>query len=139
MALKVYKPTTPGRRSKASVVSPSDITKRKPEKKLTVHKKKTAGRSKGKITVRHKGGGAKQRYRVIDWQMDLWDTPLQVLAIEYDPNRNARIALVEALDHQRRYIVAATVLKVGDEIVFSKNKIELKIHYHLNPIILPPP
>lgn len=126
MALKIYKPTTPGRRSNASVVSSADITKSTPEKKLTRHIKKRSGRSKGKITVRHRGGGAKRRYRLIDWKMDRYDVSLEVKAIEYDPNRNARIALVEYPDKEHRYIIAPLNLQVGDRLIFSKNKIEVK-------------
>jgi large subunit ribosomal protein L2 len=126
MAIKIYKPTTSGRRSKASVVSSVDITKTKPEKNLTRKLKKTAGRSKGKITVKHRGGGAKRKYRIIDWQMDQLDTPVKVLAIEYDPNRNARIALVEYEKGKKVYIIASLDLQVGEELIFSKNKVELK-------------
>lgn len=126
MALKIYKPTTPGRRSKASVVSSSDITKKSPEKKLTTNLKKQTGRSKGKITVRHKGGGAKRRYRIIDWKMERLDMPMEVLAIEYDPNRNARIALVQYEDNESRYIIAPANLNKGDKLLFSKDKIETK-------------
>lgn len=125
MALKIYKPTTPGRR-KSSVVSSADITKSKPEKKLTTKLKRKAGRSRGKITVRHRGGGHKRKYRIIDWTMDRFDEPMKVIAIEYDPNRNARIALVEYSDGERRYIIAPISLTVDDEIIFSKNKVEFK-------------
>lgn len=125
MALKIYKPTTAGRR-KSSVVSSADITKAKPEKKLTVKLKKKSGRSRGKITVRHRGGGHKRKYRLIDWKMDRLDTPMKVIAIEYDPNRNARIALVEYADGDRRYIIAPALVTVGEELVFSKEKVEAK-------------
>lgn len=126
MAIKIYKPTTPGRRSKASVVSSADITKKKPEKSLTRKLHKTVGRSKGKITVRHRGGGAKRKYRMIDWKMEYFDAPVKVLAIEYDPNRNARIALVEYAKGKKAYIIASLDLQVGEELIFSKNKVELK-------------
>jgi len=126
MAIKIYKPTTPGRRSKASVVSSADITKKKPEKSLTRKLHKTVGHSKGKITVRHRGGGAKRKYRMIDWKMEYFDAPVKVLAIEYDPNRNARIALVEYAKGKKAYIIASLDLQVGEELIFSKNKVELK-------------
>lgn len=126
-SIKVYKPTTPGRRSKASVLMSDDITKTKPEKKLTKSLKKKAGRSHGKITVRHRGGGAKRKYRVIDFKMDRFDQSAKVLSIEYDPNRNARIALIEFEDGEKRYIIAPDGLKVDDKVVFSKNKVDIKL------------
>ncbi len=126
-SIKVYKPTTPGRRSKASVLMSDDITKTKPEKKLTKALKKKAGRSHGKITVRHRGGGAKRKYRVIDFKMDRFDQPAKVLSIEYDPNRNARIALIEFEDGEKRYIIAPDGLKVDDKVVFSKDKVDIKL------------
>ncbi len=104
-----------------------DITKTKPEKKLTKSLKKKAGRSHGKITVRHRGGGAKRKYRVIDFKMDRFDQSAKVLSIEYDPNRNARIALIEFEDGEKRYIIAPDGLKVDDKVVFSKNKVDIKL------------
>lgn len=127
MPVKRYKPTTPSRR-RASVDAFSDVTKKKPEKSLTLPKKRTGGRNaQGKITVRHRGGGAKQRIRIIDFKRDKFDTPARVLAIEYDPNRNARIALLEHKDGERRYIIAPDGLKVGQKVVSSKKRGEPKV------------
>ncbi|TSC95661.1 MAG: large subunit ribosomal protein L2 [Parcubacteria group bacterium Athens1014_10] len=125
MPIKFYKPITPGLR-KASVVK-SDIAKKEPEKKLIRIKKQKAGRSRGKITVRHQGGGVKRYYRIIDFKRDKFDLPAKVEAIEYDPNRSALIALVKYSDNEKRYIIAPDGLKAGDEIISSKNKAELKI------------
>ncbi len=125
--IKVYKPTTPGRRSKASVLSSDDITKNKPERGLTAVLKKKAGRSKGTITVRHRGGGAKRKYRIIDFKMDRFEEEAVVLSIEYDPNRNARIALVQYPDGEKRYIIAPDGLNVDDKIMTSKEKIAVKL------------
>lgn len=123
--LKVYKPTTPGRR-KMSKVDTSVLTKKKPEKKLTIYLKEKAGRSVGQVTVRHKGGGVKKLYRQIDFKQNKYDVPAKVEALEYDPNRTAWIALICFEDGERRYILAPQNLKVGDKILFSKNKIEAK-------------
>jgi large subunit ribosomal protein L2 len=127
MPIKVYKPTTPARR-KTSVDTFSDITKFSPEKKLIKIKKKTGGRnSSGKITVRHRGGGAKQFYRLIDYKAERFDQPATVLAIEYDPNRRARIALISYEDGEKRYIIASLGMKVGQKIVSSKKQAEIEI------------
>ncbi len=127
MAIKKYKPTTPGRR-KASVVDYSELTKKRPEKKLTVIIKNKAGRnSRGKITVRHRGGGSKKFYRIIDSKRDRFDEPAKVIAIEYDPNRTAFIALLEYTDKEKRYILAPSGLKVGNEVVSSKKEAEFNI------------
>lgn len=128
MAVKKYKPTTPGRRN-ASVADFSDLTKKKPEKKLTRSLKKRAGRSKsqGKITVHHRGGGHKRRYRLVDFKRFEFDKEAKVIALEYDPNRSTRIALIEYLESKKRaYILAPDKLKVGDKVVSSKKKIEVK-------------
>ena len=125
MAIKVYKPTTPARR-KMSVNKP-DLTKKRPEKKLIVIKKRTGGRNnQGKITVQHRGGGAKRYIRIVDFKRDKYDIPAEVIAIEYDPNRSANIALVEYEDKEKRYILAAHGLKVGDFIKTSKGKVPVK-------------
>lgn len=117
MALKILKPTTPTRRHTVLVDYSKVVTKTKPEKKLTKKVKNNAGRnSKGRITVRHKGGGVKRKYRQIDFMRDKIDVPAKVEAIEYDPNRTANIALVLYVDGERRYILAPNGLKVGDEI-----------------------
>ena len=117
MALKKYKPTTPGQRFK--VLSAFDeITTDKPEKSLLAPMKSTGGRnSSGKMTVRYRGGGHKQRYRIIDFKRDKDGIPGIVKTIEYDPNRTARIALVFYKDGEKRYIIAPAGLKVGQEIM----------------------
>ncbi|MDY6916803.1 MAG: 50S ribosomal protein L2 [Chloroflexota bacterium] len=117
MPLKVHKPTSPGRRGMTGSTF-EEITKKKPEKSLLRPLKKKAGRSnQGRITVRHRGGGAKRMYRVIDFKRNKLGVPGAVTAIEYDPNRSARIALVEYTDSDKRYILAPTGLKVGDTIM----------------------
>lgn len=121
MGIRVYKPTTPGRR-KSSVQTFDDVTAKKPHKKLTKSKKQQAGRSNGKIAVRHRGGGAKRHVRVIDWKRDKFDIPATVKTIEYDPNRGARIALVSYADGEKRYMLAPQGLKVGDTIISSQKK-----------------
>lgn len=126
MTVRRYKPTTPGRR-KASVQDFSDITKKKPEKALVKPLKKKAGRNRsGKITVRHRGGGAKRRYRLVDFKRIKFDVEAEVKAIEYDPNRGARIALVEYTDGGKSYILAAEGMKAGDKVMSSEKKIEAK-------------
>jgi large subunit ribosomal protein L2 len=127
MAVKRYKPTTPGRR-KASVQDFSDITKKRPEKSLTMMISKKSGRNNtGKITVRHRGGGVKRLYRVVDFKRTKYDVPARVTAIEYDPNRGPRIALVEYSDGEKAYFLAAEGMKVGDTAVSSEKKIEAKV------------
>jgi len=126
MGIKIYKPTTPGRR-RTSVADFSNLDKKRPEKRLVSIIKKTAGRSSsGKITVRHRGGGEKRFYRQVDFKQDKYDIPAKVESIEYDPNRSARIALVLYKDGERRYVLAPDNMKVGDEIMSSKSKIEIK-------------
>jgi len=117
MPIKQYRPTSPGRRG-MSVSTFEEITKTKPEKSLTVRLKKHSGRNnQGKITVRHRGGGAKRAYRLIDFKRNKLGVPAKVAAIEYDPNRSARIALLHYLDGEKRYIIAPLGLKVGDRVV----------------------
>ncbi len=117
MAIRVYKPTSPARRF-MSVNAFEEITKKKPEKALIYNKKKHAGRNHhGKITVRHKGGGNKVKYRIIDFKRDKLQVPAKVAAIEYDPNRSAFIALLHYLDGEKRYILAPVGLNVGDMVV----------------------
>ena len=126
MGIRTVKPTTPGRRQ-ASFDDFSDITKKKPEKNLIKIKKRRGGRSKqGKITIRHRGGGAKRYIRVIDFKRDKFDVPAKVAAIEYDPNRGARLALLHYADGAKRYIIAPVGLKVGDKIISSKKQVEIK-------------
>ncbi|MCA9823925.1 MAG: 50S ribosomal protein L2 [Dehalococcoidia bacterium] len=117
MPIKQYKPTSPGRRN-ASGYTFEEITKKRPEKSLTTSfKKRNAGRnSQGRISVRHRGGGNKRLYRIIDWKRDKTGVPARVVAIEYDPNRTARIALLNYADGAKRYILAPVGLKVGDTV-----------------------
>ena len=124
MAIKKYKPTTPARRH-MSVPSFEEITKTTPEKSLVVTKKKHAGRnSYGRITVRHRGGGNKVKYRIIDFKRNN-DQPATVTAIEYDPNRTAYIALIQYEDGKKAYIIAPVGLKVGD-VVYSSATADIK-------------
>lgn len=116
MAVKGFKPTTPSRRH-MTVDTFQEITCSKPEKSLLVTKKKSGGRnSQGKITVRHIGGGSKQKYRIIDFKRNKDNIPAKVATIEYDPNRSAYIALVNYNDGEKRYILAPVGIKVGDII-----------------------
>jgi large subunit ribosomal protein L2 len=125
MALKVYRPTSPGRRGMSSSTF-EEITKTKPEKSLLLPLKKKAGRNaQGKITVRHRGGGAKRRLRVIDFKRDKFGVPGRVAAIEYDPNRSARIALIYYADGEKRYILAPLGLNVGN-IIKSGSDAEIR-------------
>ena len=117
MAIKAYKPTTPGRRG-MTVTDYSGLSKVAPEKSLLRPLKKNAGRNNtGRITVRHHGGGNRRKYRVIDFKRDKTDMPAKVLTLEYDPNRTAHIALVQYEDGEKRYIVAPCDLKVGDTVL----------------------
>jgi len=117
MALRKYKPTTPSRRS-TTVSTFDEITKDKPERSLVESGKRKAGRnSAGRITVRHRGGGHKRQYRVIDFRRDKFGVPAKVAAIEYDPNRSANIALLHYADGEKRYILAPAGLKVGMRLV----------------------
>ena len=116
MAVKVYKPTSAGRRGMTGH-SFEELTKWTPERSLTEALRKKGGRNNtGKVTVRHRGGGNRRRYRIIDFKRDKYDVPAFVQAIEYDPNRSARIALVQYEDGEKRYIIAPLGLKVGDRI-----------------------
>jgi large subunit ribosomal protein L2 len=125
VALKIYRPTSPGRRGMSGYTF-DEITKDKPEKSLLKPLKKRAGRNnRGKITVRHRGGGAKRRLRVIDFKRDKTDIPGRVAAIEYDPNRTARIALIYYADGEKRYILAPVGLNVGDTVM-SGEKAEIR-------------
>ncbi|MBN1155861.1 50S ribosomal protein L2 [candidate division KSB1 bacterium] len=119
MAVKTFKPVTPSLRYK-TVSTFEDITKTKPEKSLTTTIKKSGGRNNlGRITSRHRGGGHKRLYRVIDFRRDKYDIPAKVAAIEYDPNRSARIALLVYADGEKRYILAPSGLKVEDTVISS--------------------
>ncbi|MEJ5247230.1 MAG: 50S ribosomal protein L2 [Caldilinea sp.] len=117
MAIKIYRPTSPGRRG-MSVSTFEEITKTEPERSLLAPLRKKSGRNnRGVITVRHRGGGHKRRYRIIDFRRDKVGVPARVEAIEYDPNRSARIALVVYNDGERRYILAPQGLNVGDTVM----------------------
>lgn len=117
MALKIYKPTSPGRRGMTGAGF-EELTKKRPEKSLLVPLKKKAGRNnQGRITVRHRGGGAKRMLRIIDFKRGKIGIPGTVAAIEYDPNRSAHIALIQYSDKEKRYILAPLGLKVGDAIM----------------------
>ena len=119
MAIKKYKPTSPARRQ-MTVSTFEEITKKTPERSLLEPLKSTAGRnSYGRITVRHRGGGTKRKYRVIDFKRDKRDMKANVIAIEYDPNRSANIALVQYEDGEKRYIIAPVDLHVGDVVECS--------------------
>jgi len=126
MGIKKYKPTTPSRRQ-MTVMTFEEITKKEPEKKLTAPLKKTGGRNvRGKLTVRHRGGGHKRLYRIIDFKRRKDNVPARVAAIEYDPNRSANIALLHYADGYKAYIIAPNNLKVGD-IVESGSESDIKI------------
>jgi large subunit ribosomal protein L2 len=117
MAIKIYRPTSPGRRG-MTVVSYGDITKSTPERSLTAPLTKKGGRNnRGVITVRHRGGGHKRRYRIIDFKRDKSGIPARVSSIEYDPNRSARIALLTYNDGEKRYIIAPLGIQVGDTLM----------------------
>ena len=125
MATVKYNPTSPARRQ-MSVPDFAEITKFKPEKSLIVIKKKHAGRnSYGRITVRHKGGGNKVKYRIIDFKRNTLDVPAKVLGIEYDPNRSAYIALVQYEDGTKKYVIAPVGLTDGD-VIYSGADADIK-------------
>ena len=126
MAIRVYKPMTNGTRQR-SVLTSEEITKTTPEKSLTVTKTKTNGRNnQGRITVRHIGGGAKRKYRIIDFKRRKDNVPARVVSIEYDPNRSANIALISYKDGEKAYIIAPKGLTVGT-IVESGENVDIKV------------
>ena len=126
MAIKNYKPTTNARRGMSTLIN-DEITKTTPEKSLLVTAKKSGGRNnQGKITLRHRGGGAKRKYRVIDFLRNKDNIEGIVASIEYDPNRTANIALINYVDGEKRYIIAPKGLKVNDRIV-SGNNVDIKV------------
>ncbi|MBU1036630.1 50S ribosomal protein L2 [Patescibacteria group bacterium] len=138
MSIKVYKPTTPARR-KTSVIIRDNLDKVKPQKKLLLAKKKRAGRnSSGKITVRHQGGGEKRKIRIVDFFGDKFDIPAKVQFIEYDPNRNAQIALLVYADGEKRYVLAPVELKAGDRVISSKKNFQLKVGNRFPLSLIPP-
>lgn len=127
MGIKVLKPTSPGRRA-MTVDSFSDITKTEPEKSLTLMLPRRAGRNvQGRITVRHRVGGAARYYRIVDFKQDKYDVSATVESIEYDPYRSARIALIRHADGQKRYILAPDSLKAGDTVVSSLERVAPKL------------
>jgi len=126
MGIKKVKANTPGRRE-ATFDDFKDLTKFSPEKRLVKIKTRKGGRnSQGKITVRHRGGGAKRMIRLVDFKRDKFNIPAVVASIEYDPNRGSRLALLNYADGEKRYIIAPIDLKVGDKVMSSKDLIELK-------------
>jgi large subunit ribosomal protein L2 len=125
MAVKVFKPTSPGRRDMTGA-SFEELTRTKPEKSLVTGLRKHGGRNfRGKVTIRHRGGGHKRRYREIDFRRDKKEVPARVATIEYDPNRSARIALLHYVDGEKRYIVAPLGLRVGDTVM-SGSRTEIR-------------
>ncbi len=125
MGIRKYKPTSPGRRGMTGDMF-EDVTKSKPERSLISPRKRTGGRNaQGRITVRHRGGGHRRHLRKVDFKRDKHDIPAKVAAIEYDPNRSARLALLHYADGEKRYIVAPLDLKVGDRVM-SGPKAEIR-------------
>lgn len=130
MAIIKSKPTSAGRRGYSKLAT-DEITKKQPEKSLLDVKKKHAGRnSQGKLTVRHKGGGNRQKYRIIDFKRNKDNIPAKVVGIEYDPNRTAYIALLSYADGEKRYIIAPVGLKVGDTLMSGSN-VEIRVGNNL--------
>ncbi|MFZ5515732.1 MAG: 50S ribosomal protein L2 [Candidatus Zhuqueibacterota bacterium] len=130
MPVKSFKPTTPSLRFK-TISTFEEVTKSKPERSLIVSHKKTGGRNNlGRVTCRHRGGGHKRAYRIIDFKRNKYDIPARVAAIEYDPNRSSRIALLNYADGEKRYILAPVGLKVDDSII-SSERTEIKVGNHL--------
>ena len=126
MPLKSYKPHTPGLRTKTTLDF-SDLTRKDAEKSLTRPKSKKAGRNNnGRITMRRRGGGHKQLYRVVDFKRNKFDIPAKVAAIEYDPNRSANIALLFYVDGEKRYILCQNGLKTGETVISGEN-VEIKV------------
>jgi len=125
MAIRKYKPTSPGRRFQTSSDF-EEITRTVPEKNLLLPLKRTGGRNcYGRLTSRHIGGGHKRRYRIVDFRRDKLEIPAKVASVEYDPNRSSRIALLHYLDGEKRYIIAPVKLDVGDTII-SSEKADIK-------------
>ena len=136
MGIKKYKPTTPGLRG-MTVLTFEEVTAKKPEKSLTVTLKKHSGRNaRGKITVRHRGGGTRPKYRIIDFKRNKDNIPATVKTIEYDPNRSANIALLFYADGEKRYIIAPEGLKVGD-VLFSGADSDIKVGNTLPIVNIP--
>ena len=132
--MKIYKPTTASRRGMTGIDF-SLLSNKGPEKSLTINVRRNVGRSAqtGRITVRHKGGGVKRLYRIIEFAQTRIDMPAKIVALEYDPNRTAFIALIEYQDNKKQYVIASQDMKIGDEIIFSEkaplksgNRLQLK-------------
>lgn len=126
MPIKLYRPVTKGRRN-SSVQDFSDITRNEPEKSLIVINKEQGGRTNGKITVRHRGGGVKKYIRKVDFRREKYDIPAKVDSIEYDPNRGGRISLLVYKDGEKRYMLAPDGLKVGEIVMSSKTEADIKV------------
>lgn len=126
MPIKLYRPVTKGRRN-SSVQDFSDITRNEPEKSLIVINKEQGGRTNGKITVRHRGGGVKKYIRKVDFRREKYDIPAKVDSIEYDPNRGGRISLLVYKDGEKRYMLAPDGLKVGETVMSSKTEADIKV------------
>jgi large subunit ribosomal protein L2 len=136
MTIKIYKPYTPSTRN-TRTLDFSELSKIKPEKKLTVSNHRVKGRNnQGRITIRHKGGGHKRLYRLIDFKRNKYDVVGTVASIEYDPNRNANIALINYIDGEKRYILHPEKLQIGDKICSSKN-CEIKVGNALPLVNIP--
>src|SRR5579859_6807766 len=126
MPIRVYRPTSPGRRG-MSVSTFTEITRSRPERSLIEKKTSKAGRNnQGRITARHRGGGVKRLYRIIDFKRNKFGVPAKVFSIEYDPNRSARIALLHYVDGEKRYIIAPVGLGVGDTVMSGPDA-EIKV------------
>ncbi len=126
MPIKLYRPTTPARRH-TSIMKDPLLTKKQPEKNLLISRKHKSGRNfSGKITVRHRGGGAKQFIRIVDFVRSKYDIPATVKALEYDPNRNVRIALVSYADGEKRYMLTGEDMRVGDQVMSSQKQIAIR-------------
>jgi len=120
--MKKYKPTTPGRRQMSNVTFKGVLTKNKPEKSLTRGLKRTSGRNAfGRITTRHKGGGHKRKYRLVDFVMEKKDIPFKVVSVEYDPNRSGFIGLAVFKDGEKRYLLLPKKISLNEELIFSEN------------------
>jgi len=127
MGVKKFKPTSPGRRGMTGYTF-EEITRVKPERSLIQPLNKKAGRNAyGRVTVRHRGGGHARNYRVVDFRRDKLGVPARVASIEYDPNRSARIALLNYADGEKRYILAPLGLKVGNTVISDKNSVEISV------------
>ncbi len=126
MAIKTYKPTSPGKRNQVSIVNP-ELSKKAPEKSLLRPLSKSGGRNNlGRLTARHRGGGHKRKYRVVDFKRNKVNIPARVASIEYDPNRSANIALLKYIDGEKSYILSPVGIKVGDTVEAGDN-VDIKV------------